>query len=241
MENQNPQPVNNQTVVAPQPQSSGPSKTFLILIAIILLAAVGAGAYFLGMKNVPPTPLPVATAPGVMKPTPTVGIVIPTVDASVSATWRTYTNPKLGFSFKYPPSVKTTQPVYPDEVVGLISINARDNSPRIIDIRNIDNPGNLSIQAYNEINKNAANPALIWGDLSGEQITTIGGKKAYFIPATNTGTTCDPELCDSYLIPLPNKILEIYRITEDPNIMFTSDTESKPVFNTVISTMTFTQ
>ena len=150
----------------------------------------------------------------------------------------TYTNQQIGISFKYPNTMKLTQPIYPNEVVGFIGINnVPDTSSRIIDIRSLNNPTNLSIQAYNKKDYNtwALNNNIYWPDLPSAQTITIGGKQAYFLPKSS----CDPELCDRYLILIPREIIEIYRLTGD-NPYTMSDADSKPILNTIISTLTFT-
>ncbi len=100
MDNQNPQTASSQAPMPQQSQpvvshssSAGPSKTFLFAIVFVLLVGVGAGAYFLGIKNAQPVAEPATTAPIVSTP-------IPTVDPT--ANWQTYTNVQYNFSIKYP-------------------------------------------------------------------------------------------------------------------------------------------
>lgn len=71
----------------------------LILVGILIIAAVAGGAYFLGKQATPKTSQslqPITTS----QPSP-IPDEIASSDPSV-ANWRTYTNIKYGFSFKYP-------------------------------------------------------------------------------------------------------------------------------------------
>ena len=78
----------------------------VIVILVVLIGFVG--VYFLGtLKNKPstvnPTSSPVAVAKESAIPT-----VKPVATTDLTADWKTYTNTKFGFSFKYPTDFKTT-------------------------------------------------------------------------------------------------------------------------------------
>jgi len=64
----------------------------LFLVGILVIIGVAAGVYFFGKSQVPKSQLP---NPVVTSPTPQA-----TLDETVN--WKTYTNTKYGFSFKYP-------------------------------------------------------------------------------------------------------------------------------------------
>jgi hypothetical protein len=92
-----------QPIVPPAPEQSSEPKTKLskwlavVIVTVVLVMVGGAGAYFLN-KNSTPKPQPITTTV-IVKPTPT-----PTLILDTTANWKTYTNTKYGFSFKYPAS-----------------------------------------------------------------------------------------------------------------------------------------
>ena len=88
MEN-NSDSLNQQSIVSPPPHRF--SKTFIVLIAVILLVAAGVGGYILGTNQ----NQTVQTQPVTQLPQPS-----PTPDPT--ANWKTYSNTKYDFSFKYP-------------------------------------------------------------------------------------------------------------------------------------------
>ncbi len=75
----------------------------LILVGVLIMAAVAGGAYYFGRQTVsnpqPQNPVVVSQTPqptSVSQATP-----IPSPDQTTN--WKTYTNTKYGYSFKYPP------------------------------------------------------------------------------------------------------------------------------------------
>lgn len=101
-----------------QNQSSFPenqprqSKKFIIILGIIVaLFAFGVGGYFLGAnKNqIIPQSQQVTVSPTVTQPSPTNNPI--SVEDSVTASWKTYTNEKSKFSIKYPSSWTEKGPV----------------------------------------------------------------------------------------------------------------------------------
>ncbi len=88
-----PAPVVEQT---PPVSPTAPKKfnrIIIFLIFFVVIAIVGIGAYALGTKNQPKTPTSSPVA--VIQPTPT---------PDLTANWKTYTDDKYKFSFKYPDS-----------------------------------------------------------------------------------------------------------------------------------------
>lgn len=79
-----------------------------ILVVLIFAGAVF-GVYKLGQKQIQPTPQPTPTLMVTPIPTPTPSIIVtpivtPTPDPT--ANWKTYTNTKYRYQFKYPPARK---------------------------------------------------------------------------------------------------------------------------------------
>lgn len=78
------------------PQTGGTSslkRIILILTTVILLLAIVGGAYLLGTKNNNSKTVSQITPTATATPTPT---------SDPTANWKTYTNPKYGYSIKYP-------------------------------------------------------------------------------------------------------------------------------------------
>ena len=102
-----PQPSSSVSSVEPKPQGLGRSKGILwIGIALLVLALVGVGAYFLGSRKTATTvtPEPVLTQ-------------IPTPTPDSTANWKIYTTREYGYSVKYPPDwevVEAKPPNTPD-------------------------------------------------------------------------------------------------------------------------------
>src|SRR3989344_3813176 len=79
----------------PPPSSANSSKTFLLIIGTITLMAISAvGGYFIG-SNKQPQP----SQPSQSLPTAT---STPTPMSNETTNWKTYTDTKHGYSFKYP-------------------------------------------------------------------------------------------------------------------------------------------
>lgn len=216
--------------------------SLIYVLLLILLVTGGLGYYILNNQSQFNPTLPNGNSQSVIiaKKTPSASpSAFPTMDTSNlskidTSNWKTYTNQKFGISLKYPNTLKIpTKNADDNEIVGFLPVNAADNISPVIDIRILDNPNNLSIQAYNEQYKDSANPSLVWDDLSKAKVTTVGGKQAYFLELSQ----CDPELCDRYLIPLQNKIIEVYRLSGVYNVIL--ETESVPIFNGIISSLKF--
>lgn len=72
------------------------SKLPWILLVVVLLAIMGAGGIFLGKQ---------IAVPAIVVPTPAPVTTMPTSTTDPMANWQTYTNTKLGFTLKYPPSL----------------------------------------------------------------------------------------------------------------------------------------
>jgi len=70
----------------------------LILIAIVVVGAIG-GAYYLGTKKAPEPQTSTTSSPAVQT-TPS-----PSSTPDETADWKTYTNTKIGFVIKYPPNI----------------------------------------------------------------------------------------------------------------------------------------
>ena len=96
--------------------SHSPSKTFITLMVVILIVAVGVGGYFLGAKQSqvvqnqtqPVTPTVTPTDTPITKPSRTpilTTFALPTTEPSIIADWRTYRNEKYGFKIQYPPGL----------------------------------------------------------------------------------------------------------------------------------------
>lgn len=90
-----PQPITPVLSKDPKPQGLGRSKGILwIGVVLLVVALVGAGAYYLGSRRtVPTTNLELAST---QTPTPT---------PDPTANWKTYTSNRAGFSLKYPTSL----------------------------------------------------------------------------------------------------------------------------------------
>ena len=80
-----------------------------ILVGVLILAAIG-GAYYLGKSSTPKpstpvvsqTPKPTPSSTLDTNPAPTGAGETVYTESDRSANWKTYTNTKYGFSFKYP-------------------------------------------------------------------------------------------------------------------------------------------
>lgn len=73
-----------------------PSKTFIILLVVMLIVIVGVGGYILGanQNQIAQNQTPPATL--ITQPSPT-------LTPDPTAAWKTYRNEEIGFEFKYPP------------------------------------------------------------------------------------------------------------------------------------------
>ncbi|EKD64754.1 MAG: hypothetical protein ACD_50C00309G0005 [uncultured bacterium] len=148
-------PIQQPSVPQSSPHSS---KTFIILIVVILIAAVGMGGYFLGANQnqvVQPPTQPIVPATQ-FSPTP--------VDET--ANWKTYTNTKVGFRIKYPsryskPTVPGSDgPMDTDGNEDNISIVFGDDSSDQITLSVIPFNGNIN-QLLEFINSPDAEVSLI--------------------------------------------------------------------------------
>lgn len=99
-----PQPEQSQTTISP---SGFPIKLvllFTVLILLIIIAVITGGMYYLGKTKakLTPSPMPITSVKSTPTPNPT-------------ASWKTYTNTKLGYSVKYPSDFKldTTSDIAP--------------------------------------------------------------------------------------------------------------------------------
>jgi len=102
-------PTVTPTPIPPKPSPSK-SKLPLILGGVILIVLIAGVSYFLGTQNnksmkLDTTSQPVATPTTAMMQEPT-STPTPTADSTVD--WQLYTNPKLGYSVKYPADYKVT-------------------------------------------------------------------------------------------------------------------------------------
>ncbi len=92
-----------------------PEKSLLLPILLSVLGAtvVGGGAYYMGVNQsqnqptviVTATPVPTSTPIASSTPSPTPSpTATPAATIDSTANWKTYTDTKYGFSFKYPPT-----------------------------------------------------------------------------------------------------------------------------------------
>lgn len=74
-----------------------------IILGVVVLAIVAAGAFYLGRSTTPkPSPNPVATSQAI--PSPNASISLAPTDSTETANWKTYTDSIRSFSFRYPSS-----------------------------------------------------------------------------------------------------------------------------------------
>ncbi|MEK7517145.1 MAG: hypothetical protein AAB583_01235 [Patescibacteria group bacterium] len=110
----------NQTSQAQQPVNSTPpsvnnssgSKLIPIILGIAVVVIIAIGAYALGTKQSQPVVQNTIQTTPIPSPVPTSSsIVLPTIDPSITANWKTYIDTTFPFSIKYPStwSLKVTK------------------------------------------------------------------------------------------------------------------------------------
>ena len=160
--------VNNQiqqpnipTPTEPKHRSFLTSKLFLItLIIVVLFTIVYAGIYLYlnsqlnQITKSSPTPLPAETS--VKEDDPT-------------ANWKTYTNTKYNFSFKYPKDLSISPNSTNDFISFLATPNDNKSSTLRVSVR--ENPTNMDLQAFVEKNRPIPNDRVSYSYTK----TTISG------------------------------------------------------------------
>lgn len=117
-------------------KQKGFATPILILVALLILGGLS-GAYFLGKSSAPKTPVQSTVTPKSQ----------PTQTADETANWKTYTNTKYGFSFKYP-QVFTVKLTSAEQE--MISIEDQNKQSFLLIIYN--NPNSLSLKDYEKKN-----------------------------------------------------------------------------------------
>lgn len=215
-------------VVSPK-KSFFSGKLLLLLIAILILILAGGGTYLaLALKSKP------QPAPIVSKITPT---STPTPTPDPTASWKTYTNTKYGYSLKYPPSIFTGEANIKEEVNGDVAfdyfklpLSEKGPYPHSINISE-DPIGSTTIDDY--VKQIRAGDGEL-PKLTREKIL-IGGKdaeKILGVPSANGQMLI--------LVPLNGKLLAI--VLNPYHVSETSKVEADWVndFNLLLSTIKFT-
>src|SRR3989344_4320216 len=110
---------------------------FFLILTLTLIAVVGIGYY--AYKN------------GQIKLTPSKEQVSPTPTSESTANWKTYTNTKYAFSFKYPPNLYLRKDSTHD-FAGFLTDPNKNSSQRLI-VTVLSNPQNLNLEEFDTQNK----------------------------------------------------------------------------------------
>jgi hypothetical protein len=128
------------------PLAEGGQTQVLILAGIVILLLVAGGIFFLGRITAPKSEAPVTTS----SPQPS-----PTTDPNVN--WKTYTNARYGFSFKYPENLSIRSDSR-DDFIGFLEIPGVNNSQKLI-VSVYPNPNNLNLQDFREDLRRMGSPS----------------------------------------------------------------------------------
>ncbi|MDO8570435.1 MAG: PsbP-related protein [Candidatus Daviesbacteria bacterium] len=184
-------------------------------ILIIILIALAVGGYLLYQKQVKP----VATPQPVIQPTSVPTISPSATDSAETANWKTYTNSKYGFSFKYPQDYAIKE-----ESERVFYIKNKENNVFALWI--YDNPNNLSLKDYESKNTNEKTgfgPFVYYPNAESVKFQNLD---AYY---TNEEITCLSK-CGSYIW-----------ITKDKIYKLTGSSKNKPdqILDEILSTFRF--
>lgn len=221
------QPASQSVQSPPFEAKKGFPKWILIVLIVIFVLAVGAGAYFLGQQSVKNSPGKTQFMTQKSSPIP-----------DATANWKTYTNSDFGFNLKYPTDWKVTTAFNPTQSpnlklnLGLTPESSQQNSTVTpIYVSQYDNPDNLSISdwqtQYNK-GKQLANNFYSPTD----QETTVAGAKAYINPKGN----CQPYACYQIIIMVKNNVF-IFHNVNLPNEDYSNN---QKIFDQILSTLKFT-
>lgn len=219
-----------------------PKYIFLGIIFVIFLSIIG-GAYLIGRNSVykelnPTSPAIPPADPDTYNPSPTPASS-PSADMS---NWKTYTNGKFGFTFKYPnnwqitaPSGPTPKP-YQDLNVGLApSSKVKTGKEYVISVDHYENPNNLSFQDWDK-KQNGESPRGFLLYSSSTKPANLPSLTAYI----NDEGDCSPVICKEVIIMGDKKVI-ILRNLDFSILDYTKEEiESyKPIFDQILSSFTF--
>jgi len=238
--------------VAPEPVNNKKTSKFSIIIIAVLMLLIGLlGGYIIsnkyqsmqyGSQNTNSYITPTIEVSSTVNPT-----------SSVPADWKTYENTYLGISFKYPSDWRIADPYNGNYLgdpgaaknyVGLIPANKEQGgSITPIYLERLDNPKNLSLEAYqDEINKTANIEQHYY--TKAQVITSVDGYTAYYDVGCG-----EPFICDTVTIMAKNNIFifnnvyldkgdDVYPVSER---ITKQDLQAyKIIFNQIVSTIKFT-
>ncbi len=190
-----------------------------LILALLVVAGVGTAAYFL-LPNVgrqPANPAPAAGAPA---------------QTSVPAGWLTYTDPRAGISFRYPPDAHLeaeSSEAHPYNFIRLVFADPAQAS-LIVDVRENtakQMPEAFAAAAYAETTGETPPP----GMFSAKEIVQVGSKQAarYVIPPTMTDFTL--------YVPLNEEMLVIYPGSTEQSVV--GQPAGYDLFNPVLGSFSF--
>ena len=152
-----------------EPEKSN-AKLIIVIAIIVVIVAITAGVvgYLFAKKTNAPATEPVATQPVAVQQPTTEAVV--TQPADETADWKTYTNTKYGFEFKYPQSYSIQ-----DIKEGIVAVKSMSNSgPANLNVQ-INQEGSLNSLSLDEIMQ----AKLKSSSTANVQKITIAGQPAY--------------------------------------------------------------
>lgn len=210
----------------------------LVLVGVVVLVAIAAGAYYFGKSQVPKAqpqtqqPTVVSSSSPDASPVPNgTGETVYT-EQSRSANWKTF-NSNLGFSFKYPQSFWITSsetrkkdliehgdaPPAPQGTVGFMQIitSMVDSADSLIN-QKIEN-AKVTVEKTIQVNQYPAKYAELESEENKNVITLLisiqkDNSYAIYLSATNYSKSGEPGIKKEQLISTFNQILSTFRFTQ---------------------------